>query len=266
MDSTEQILHTSAEPDQECALAMSPQQKRFSAQGLLRLKAYKDFVVGDKGWGFLFAFEVYSLFVSSCSTLLGIGLRSLLLPMFFKRFGKGTVVGRGVAIRQPHLISLGRSVIVDDGAVLDIRSPLDKNKEAGIEIGDHVLIGRNSIITTKGGQIKLGNACNISTNCRIATRSKIEIGDSVLIAAYVYIGCGNHRFDDPSKPIIEQAMDVRGGVRISSNAWIGAKSTILDGVSIGKNAVIGAHSLVREDVPDNAIVAGTPAKLIRYRT
>jgi acetyltransferase-like isoleucine patch superfamily enzyme len=266
MDSTEQILHTSAEPDQECSLAMSPQQKRFAARGLSRLQTYKDFVVGDKGWGFLFAFELYNLLIAPLPTLVGIGLRSLCLPMFLRHVGKGTIVGHDVAIRQPHRISLGRSVIVDDGAVLDIRSPLDKNKEASIEIGDHVLIGRNSMITTKGGQIKLGNACNISTNCRVATRSRIEVGDSVLIAAYVYLGCGNHRFDDPSKPIIEQAMDVRGGVRISSNAWIGAKATILDGVSIGNNAVVGAHSLVRDDVPDNAIVAGTPAKLIRYRT
>ncbi|MCB0320464.1 MAG: hypothetical protein KDD60_06010 [Bdellovibrionales bacterium] len=58
-------------------------------------------------------------------------------------------------------------------------------------------------------------------------------------------------------------MDLKGGVTIGKNVWIGTRATILDGVTIGDGAVIGAHSLVRESVPSGAVVAGTPAKVIR---
>ena len=51
---------------------------------------------------------------------------------------------------------------------------------------------------------------------------------------------------------------------IKDYAWIGSKSVILPGVTIGENAVVGAGSVVTKDVPDNAIVAGNPAKIIKY--
>lgn len=252
------------EPGADCDLAMSPQQQRFSRQG--GLAAYKDLLVADRCWLTFSCFEVFNLLFSGMPSIAGIAARSVFLPFFCKRFGKKTVIGRGVTIRQPSRIAFGRGVIVDDYAMIDVRSPADgRTTEVGIDIGDHVLIGRASLVTTKGGLIKLGDACNISSSCRIATRSRIEIGESTLIAAYCYIGCGNHSIDDLSKPIIEQQMDVRGGVKIGKHVWIGARATILDGVTIGDNAVVGAHSLVREDVPANAVVAGTPARVIRYR-
>lgn len=52
-------------------------------------------------------------------------------------------------------------------------------------------------------------------------------------------------------------------VLIKSNAWIGAGATILPGVTVGKNAIVGAGSVVTKNVPDNAVVAGVPAKYIR---
>ncbi len=53
-------------------------------------------------------------------------------------------------------------------------------------------------------------------------------------------------------------------VHLKKNCWIGAGSTILPGVTIGENAVVGAASVVTKDVPNNAIVAGNPAKVLRF--
>ena len=57
----------------------------------------------------------------------------------------------------------------------------------------------------------------------------------------------------------------KGNVKIGNDVWVGAGATILSGVTIGDGAVVGAHSVVARDVPPYAVVAGNPAKLIKYR-
>lgn len=105
----------------------------------------------------------------------------------------------------------------------------------------------------------------IGSHCRIATFQKIEIGKNVLIAAKNYIGGGNYKFERTDIPIAQQGFDLRGGVKIGDNSWVGAGTTILDGAKIGRDSIIAAGSVVIEDVPEYTIYGGTPAKLIRNR-
>lgn len=244
------------------APAMTPQQREFAASAL---KSYKEVMVGDASWSMFVGFELYRFLFANMESVIGIGFRRLILPLFLETCGKAPVVGHGVTIRQPHRISFGKRVILDDYALVDVRTKTEMSSEAFVRIGDYVYVGRGSIVSAKYGQIILGAGVNMGSNCRIATQSKIEMGESVLIGSYVYVGPGNHGIGDLSKPVMEQEMDIRGGVTIGANTWIGTRATILDGVTIGRDVVIGAHSLVKEDVPDRAIVAGTPAKIIRYR-
>ena len=72
----------------------------------------------------------------------------------------------------------------------------------------------------------------------------------------------DHQEGDDSRPLIEQDMDIKGGVTIGEHVWIGARVTIADGVTIGDRAKIGAHSFVRSDVPEGAIAVGTPARIV----
>jgi acetyltransferase-like isoleucine patch superfamily enzyme len=247
-------------------IAMTPQQREFSrGSDISALQSYKHVMVGEAGWLPFSAFELYCLFFGGMESILGIGARRLLLPLFLRSCGRGPVIGHGVTIRQPGRISFGKKVILDDFSLVDVRTRPGQDQDAAVEIGDYSYVGRYSIVSAKYGRIKLGRACNIGSYSRIATREDVIIGDSVLIASYVYIGPGNHGASDLSTPIMEQEMEHRGGVSIGENTWIGTKATILDGVTIGRDAIIGAHSLVRDNVPDRAIVAGTPAKIIRYR-
>lgn len=241
--------------------AMSPQQKQVASGG--KLKTYRDLVVGDESLVHFLGYECYQTFLSNLPGLLGYGLRGLAISSLLAKSAKGAAIGRSVNIRQPKRIKLGRGVVIDDFASLDVKSSL--NKSAGIEIGDSALIGRYSSIVARDAKIVLGRACNISSHCRIGSTAGITIGESVLIAAYVYIGPGNHRVEDLETPIMEQGMEEARGVVIGNNVWIGTKATILDGVTIGDNAIIGAHALVKDDVPAGAIVAGTPAKVLRMR-
>jgi len=236
--------------------AMTPQQRRLSSVEHGELAAYKQYVLGEGGWLDLVRYEFLTLMGGNLPGILGFGFRSLFYPSMFRSCEKGVVFGRSLVIRGAGHIQLGRKVLVDDFATLDARDG------GALDIGAHVSIGRFSIVAAKGGAIRLGSGVNIGTNCRIATQSLIEIGESVLIAAYAYIGPGNHQIGDGETPLIERPMELRGGVRIGAHAWIGARATILDGVTIGERAVVGAHSLVREDVPPGAVVAGTPARII----
>ncbi|MCB0358948.1 MAG: acyltransferase [Bdellovibrionales bacterium] len=242
---------------------MTEQQRRYSQAGGGALRSYKELAIGRHGgYGRLALFEAAQFLSLNAPGLPGFALRRMLLAPFFSSVGRGTVIGRGGQIRCPGSISLGARVMIDDSVVLDCR---ETEEASEIAIGDNSFIGKYSMIIAKPGRIQLGSACNISTYCRLATQSSIVIGDSVLIAAYVYIGPGNHRFDDTAQPIMEQGMREGRGVVIGNNVWIGTRATVLDGVRIGDGAVVGAHSLVASDVPANAVVAGTPAKVIRYR-
>lgn len=234
---------------------ISTHQKKIASTGAFSL--YKSLSVGEKGsWIGLVGYELYQHFCSDVSGIVGYGLRSLVLPVLLGE-SKRPVIGKGVLIRRPGQIYLKRKVFVDDFAALDVRGV------GSIHVGAHAFIGRFSSVVAKEADVLIGDGVNIGTNCRIASQSKITIGASTLIAAYCYIGPGNHQRGDSGQALIEQDMEIKGGVTIGSNCWIGARATILDGVTIGDNAIVGAHSLVRESVPAGAVVAGTPARIIR---
>ncbi|MGF0053559.1 acyltransferase [Catenibacterium mitsuokai] len=84
----------------------------------------------------------------------------------------------------------------------------------------------------------------------------IEIGDNVTMAPRVHILC----HDASTKQFMNYTKI--GRVTIGDNVFIGAESVVLPGVTIGNNVIVGANSTVTHDIPDNTVVAGTPAKLI----
>ncbi len=233
-------------------VAISEQQKKYSTGGF---GTYKELVSGDS-WVNFIKEELYTLFLSNIPGLFGFALRALTLGQIFKSCGIRPAFGRGILLKRPSQISIGNKVMIDDFATIEA-----KGDGAQITFGDLVSIGKYSIITAKGGSVHLESGVNISTHCRIATQTKVSIGESTLVAAYCYIGPGNHSRGEG--PIIEEPMELKGGVVIGKNCWIGAHTTILDGVKIGDGAVIGAHSLVLSDVPPGATAVGAPARIIK---
>jgi acetyltransferase-like isoleucine patch superfamily enzyme len=237
---------------------MSPQQKKLSAAQRSGFALYREYAVGDTSLAFFAWYEICTLLCSGLPGALGFGLRAQLYPSLLRRSGARPAFGKQVILRNPKAMQLGAKVMVDDFATLDARG-----EQSQIELGDHVSIGRFSSVVAKNAQITLGAAVNVGSYCRIASQSKVHIGASTLIAAYSYIGAGNHQVGDDDTPLIEREMDLRGGVSIGTHVWIGARVTILDGVTIGDGAIVGAHSLVKDDIPAGAVAVGAPARVIQ---
>ena len=78
-----------------------------------------------------------------------------------------------------------------------------------------------------------------------------------------FITDGNHRFDDPDRPVPWQGFVSKGPTRVGDNVWCGANVVVASGVTIGERCVIGANSVVTQDVPAFSIAAGAPATVLR---
>lgn len=92
---------------------------------------------------------------------------------------------------------------------------------------------------------------------------QIVIEDYALIGSGVHVYVSNHEFRDVERPIFFQGHGEVIPVTIKKGCWIGANSIILPGVEVGENSVVAAGSIVTKNVPDNTVVAGCPAKLVK---
>lgn len=113
--------------------------------------------------------------------------------------------------------------------------------------------------TNFGRFIQIGKNVFINHACSFLDMGGITIEDEVLIGPKVNLITENH----PLNPADRKSL-ISKPILIKRNAWIGANATILPGVTIGENAVVAAGAVVSRDVPDNSIVGGVPAKLIKH--
>jgi len=126
------------------------------------------------------------------------------------------------------------------------------------------LYQRTIIIARYGGIINIGENTGISGST-IYSMSKISIGDNCIIGANCKIVDNDFHPLDPQKRIAEKFTDIRKKpIQIGNNCFIGMNSIILKGSVIGNNCVIGAGSVVAGIFQDNVIIAGNPAKIIKY--
>jgi acetyltransferase-like isoleucine patch superfamily enzyme len=225
-------------------------------------KKYTDLFVGKKGIWYLFKYEFIITLFSWIPGALGFFLRKIFYRFLFGEVGRGVAFGRNMTIRHPHKISIGPNAFIDDGVVLDAKG----EEEQGIVIGENVIIGRNTILSCKGGSIRLEDFANISANCSLLSESKIRIGRHTFLAGQCYlVAGGNHSFERTDIPIMFQPSVRKGGISIEEDCWLGASVVVLDGVSLAKGCVIGAGAVVTRSFPAFTVAAGIPARSIRLR-
>ena len=122
--------------------------------------------------------------------------------------------------------------------------------------------GKN-VIVKKNAYFGKGIGISIGDNSQIGAYTKI--GADVILAPDVIIWTISHAFDRTDIPINQQGATEIQPVIIGDDVWIGQRAIIKPGVTVGNHAIIGAGSIVTKDIPEWAIVAGNPARIIKMR-
>jgi acetyltransferase-like isoleucine patch superfamily enzyme len=221
---------------------------------------YRDLVIGRPGLWPLVRYELVMLLSSWVPGALGLLLRSRLYPRLLGRVGRNVAFGVNVTIRHPHKIVIGDNVVIDDGCCLDAKGTDNR----GIEIGDGVFVGRNTILSCKNGDIVIEDHANLGFNCEIFSASRVRVGKRILMAAYTYLVGGDHLYDRVDVPVLDQGRTARG-IDVDDHVWLGTHVVVTDGSRIGRDAIIGAGAVVVGEIPAFAIAAGIPAKVMRDR-
>jgi acetyltransferase-like isoleucine patch superfamily enzyme len=178
--------------------------------------------------------------------------------------GKRVFIGKHVTIKCKNKISCGRGVSIGQGSYINA---LSKN---GIVIGNNVSFGRNcqiectGVLRELGEGLTIGDGVGIAANAFIAVRGNVSIGKNTIFGPDVKVFSENHNYSKVDVPIRLQG-DIRKGVTIGEDCWIGANAIILDGVTIGNGSVVAAGAVVTKNIDDYSVVGGVPAKLIKKR-
>jgi acetyltransferase-like isoleucine patch superfamily enzyme len=162
--------------------------------------------------------------------------RRVLLRALCKSFGQGVRIGLGVLVLHPHTFEIGDAVFLGNQTFLQGRH------DGRCAIGAHAWIGPQSYF-----------------DCR-----DLELGEYVGWGPGAKVLGSDHTGEPSDVPIIQTDLVIKP-VRVAKWADIGVNAVLLPGVTVGQGAIVGAGAVVTHDVPDYAIVAGVPAKLLRLR-
>ncbi len=171
-------------------------------------------------------------------------------------------LGKNSIIKNKSNILFGKNVTIDRYTTIDGYA-IEK-----LEFGDCSRIGAYSLITCTSDMSKYCKGIKIAANSAIGQFSEfgaaggIIIGNDVIMGSYISFHSENHNFSDTSKLIREQGVTSKG-IILGNNIWVGAKVTFLDGCVIGDNCVVAAGAVVKGIFPDNVVIGGIPAKILK---
>ena len=125
--------------------------------------------------------------------------------------------------------------------------------------GQNFLI-EQPFICDYGYNIEIGENFYSNHNLTILDCNKVIFGDNVFIGPNCSLYCAEHPLNIKMR---NKGLEYAKPIKVGNNVWMGGNVTVLAGVTIGNGVVIGAGSIVTKDVPDNVVIAGTPAKIIK---
>lgn len=186
------------------------------------------------------------------------------IRLLFSKHGKKTFLGKNVILKCKSKLHIGNYVSIQDNVYIDALSL------QGLHLGDGCSIGKNSVIRCSGNMQQLGigfsmgKNSSLADNCFVGATGGVFIGNDVIGGQNIRFHSSNHNFKALNVLIRQQGVSAKG-IRIGNDCWLGAGVVFCDGSSIGNGCVVAANSVVTKKFPDNCVIAGVPAKIIKYR-
>lgn len=181
-----------------------------------------------------------------------------------RKINKDVFVGRQVKVLEKRKLSMGSKVKLHDFVYIDALS------RTGVTLGSGVILGRGTRIECSGSiehvgkGIAIGNRSTFGNDCFFGAAGGIRIGKDVIAGQYIRFHSENHSYNDRSRRIKEQGVTHKG-ITIGNNCWIGSGAVFLDGARVGNGCVVAANAVVTGKFPENMVIGGVPARVIRKR-
>jgi acetyltransferase-like isoleucine patch superfamily enzyme len=130
-----------------------------------------------------------------------------------------------------------------------------------LEIGEDFKIwaAHRKTVVSGGGRIRIGDRCFLNSGTVVIAVEEVVIGDDVALANEVMVV-------DSNSHGVEGRPHVQAPIRIGDGCWIGNRAIVLPGVTLGRRVLVAAGAVVTRDVPDDVLVAGNPARVVRSLT
>ncbi|HEU4975603.1 MAG TPA: acyltransferase [Baekduia sp.] len=161
-------------------------------------------------------------------------------------------------------LRLRRRLQLDGFAFIGPGVSLEVGRGAVLRLGRWSWIGHGCKIRVHEGECVIGAKTVLGQECTISAFQHVSIGRECILADRVMLIDFDHGVVEVDRPIRQQGIYKRD-VRIGHNVWVGYGACFLRGTTVGDNCVIGTSSVVTKDVPDDAVVAGVPARVLRMR-
>jgi acetyltransferase-like isoleucine patch superfamily enzyme len=161
-------------------------------------------------------------------------------------------------------LRFGRRLQLDGIAFVCPGVTLEIGKDAVLRLGRWSWLGHGCKIRVHEGEVEIGAKTVIGQECTISAFQHVSVGRECIVADRVMLIDFDHGVVETDRPIREQGIYKRD-VRVGHNVWVGYGACFLRGVTVGDNCVIGTSTVVTKDLPDNAVAAGVPARVLRER-
>lgn len=162
----------------------------------------------------------------------------------FNSFGKNSFIKKPDQIFNSKQISIGNSVRIEKGAIL-----YSVKEYAGVKYN---------------GEIIISDGVYGNRFLNLTSAKRIYIGRNVAFGPNVFLNDFDHGYLDINMNMITSPLSIKNGIQINDDCWIGANVFITGNVTLGKHCVVAANSVVTKSFPDYSIIAGVPAKLIKF--
>jgi acetyltransferase-like isoleucine patch superfamily enzyme len=187
------------------------------------------------------------------------------LLRFMRAHGMLNLKYARLALRWARLkLRWGKRLQTDGLCFIGPGVKLEIGRDAVVRLGRWAWIGHGTKIRAHEGVVEIGAKTVMGQECTISAFQSVRIGRECIVADRVMLIDFDHGVVEVERPIRLQGIYKRD-VAVGNNCWIGYGACILRGATVGDNCVVGTSTVVTKDVPDNAVVGGVPARLLRMR-